>query len=84
MSAEPDAILEAALGALRWAREWRETAQAEGPTEGAPGERYDWYRQGSAAAAGHDYRCVEEALRSVLGLPPVDDDPSVSRGTVDG
>lgn len=72
---EPRRILNAALGALDWAREWRGRAQSEGPTEGAAGERYDWYRQGSAAAARHDYACVDEALRKVLGLPTAEDDP---------
>jgi hypothetical protein len=68
-------ILDTALGALTWAREWREQAQAQGPTEGEAGERYDWYRQGSDAAARHDYSCVEEELRKVLLLPPAEDNP---------
>lgn len=72
-------ILDTALGALTWAREWREREQATGPTEGAAGERYDWYRQGSAAAATHDYRCVEEKLRKVLLLPDAEDDPRPAR-----
>ena len=68
-------ILDTALGALTWAREWRERAQAEGPSEGAAGERYAWYCQGSESAAKHDYACVEEELRKVLGLPSIEDDP---------
>jgi hypothetical protein len=68
-------ILDTALGALTWAREWRERAQNEGPTEGAAGERYDWYRQGSEAAARHDFACVEEELRKLLLLPAAEDDP---------
>lgn len=76
VAAEPRKILAAALHALTWAREWREKAQMEGPAEGLPGERYDWYRQGSASAAQHDYHCVNEELRKVLGLPSWEEDDS--------
>lgn len=73
---EPDArsVLATAMAALGWAKNWREQAQTEGPTQGAAGERWDWYRNGSDAAARHDAHCVEEELRKVLGLPPREDD----------
>lgn len=74
---EPDArrVLAEALRALGWARDWRESAQDEGPTGAQTGaENWTWYCRGSANAAEHDRRCAEETLRKVLGLPSVEDD----------
>jgi hypothetical protein len=70
--ADAQLVLSTALAVIDWAAAYRQKAQDEGPTEGAAGERWEWYCQGSFAAAKHDRDCVESELRRLLSLPETD------------